>query len=714
MTPKIDGSTRLFGAGPAGRSGVAHRLRGGSPMILKTAHVTKYKCISDSTPFTLDKDVTCLVGKNEAGKTAILEALYKLKPVRDEDATFDVVREYFKPEMLDYEKTHAKNPATAISTTWELEEEDYNALEALIGPAARKIGIVTVCRTFDSKPFVDFALDEAEVVQGLLKASDIENKDRSKYKGAQTVPELLSQLGATPEDQQQRTALIQSVRGRFGNKTANEAAIELIWSRVPRFAFFSQYRRMPGQLSVEDFKQRATTNKLSEQDEVFTSLLEMINMSVDAFMALSTYEHLRARLEAARDTLTRELRNYWPDGKHLKMEFDFGDGLSGDPAPFNKGKVFRARILNERYGASTGFDERSNGFIWFFSFLVWFTQLQRNYKSDLVLLLDEPGMALHGTAQRELLRFIDQRLAKAYQVVYSTHSPFMIDGSNLHRARPVEDLYREPTGDEDPSTNPARGTKVFENWWYADRPTLFPLMGCVAFDLTQTMFISPHNVLVEGVADFMYIEWFRSKLAKEGRLTLDKRWTVTPCGSITKIGAFLNLFAGNHLHCAVVCDYGDGGKGEVRNLNETAVLSAAEVLTADQFAGKPQADLEDLLGDECYAALVNRCYGLTGSNVFAPPTAVDGKATGRIVKAAEDHMRTMPSSIAEFTHPGPADYIMRNGLDVNLPGLDGALDRFQALFERLNQTLEDHLQDTSARRPEVVVRASHPTTARRG
>ena len=563
-------------------------------MILKTAHISKFKCVNNSTPFTLDRDVTCLVGKNEAGKTAILEALHRLKPVQDKDGAFDIVREYFKPEMLEYESRHKDEPGLAVTTTWELEPTDRQALEELIGPVATTVGLVTVSKTWDNKHRVDLGITEAQIVTSLLEASDVGKKDRGKYKAAHSIPELMTQLAARPEEQAQRTAFIQGLQKRFGGKTGLQVAEGWLWDRVPRFALFSQYLRMPGQLSVEDFKTRSTSNQLTDEDRVFSSLLGMLNMSVEAFLALSTYEQLTARLEAARDTLTHELRQHWPDGKNLSMEFKFDDGLPGDPAPYNKGKVFRARILNTRYGASTRFDQRSSGFIWFFSFLVWFTQLRRNYKSDLVLLLDEPGTSLHGTAQRELLRFIEQRLAKDFQVVYSTHSPFMIDGSNLHRARPVEDVYREPHGDEDPNTKPARGTKVFENWWHADRPTLFPLMGCVAFDLTQTMFISPHNVLVEGVADLMYIEWFRTKLANLKRPTLDKRWTITPCGSITKIGAFLNLFAGNHLHCAVICDYGDGGKREVRSLNETAVLSAAEVLTADQFADKPQADLEDV------------------------------------------------------------------------------------------------------------------------
>ena len=54
-------------------------------MKLLSATIENFKCIEDSTEFSLDQ-VTCLVGKNEAGKTALLEALYKLNPVESEMA----------------------------------------------------------------------------------------------------------------------------------------------------------------------------------------------------------------------------------------------------------------------------------------------------------------------------------------------------------------------------------------------------------------------------------------------------------------------------------------------------------------------------------------------------------------------------------------------------------------------------------------------------
>jgi len=198
-------------------------------MILREAHLTYYKCIKDSTPISIDKDVTCLVGKNEAGKTAILEALHKLKPVGDADGKFDVTKEYFRPLVLEYQPRHASNPDVAVQTTWEPEEDDFKVLEALVGPTARKLGPVKVAKRFNDTLQVDFALNEAEVIQDILKSSDLEASEQEKHQTASTVKDLVSQLVATQEDQQKRNALAQAIKKRFGdNKTAREATTELI------------------------------------------------------------------------------------------------------------------------------------------------------------------------------------------------------------------------------------------------------------------------------------------------------------------------------------------------------------------------------------------------------------------------------------------------------------------------------------------------------
>jgi len=62
-------------------------------MKLTKVHVREFKSIRDSNPFEIG-NVTCLVGKNEAGKTAILEALYRLNPIIPEHAKFEVTEDY--------------------------------------------------------------------------------------------------------------------------------------------------------------------------------------------------------------------------------------------------------------------------------------------------------------------------------------------------------------------------------------------------------------------------------------------------------------------------------------------------------------------------------------------------------------------------------------------------------------------------------------------
>lgn len=90
--------------------------------------------------------------------------------------------------------------------------------------------------------------------------------------------------------------------------------------------------------------------------------------------------------------------------------------------------------------------------MWFFSFLVWFSQVKKNYGQNLILLLDEPGLGLHAKAHEDLLRCIREKLGPQAQVIYSAHSPFMIDSDDLASVRTVEDASTE--------TGAVEGTKV--------------------------------------------------------------------------------------------------------------------------------------------------------------------------------------------------------------------------------------------------------------
>ena len=142
-----------------------------------------------------------------------------------------------------------------------------------------------------------------------------------------------------------------------------------------------------------------------------------------------------------------------------------------------------------------------------------------------MLLLDDPGLSLHANAQKDLLRYFEERLAPEYQIIYTTHSPFMIDATKLSRARTVENLYIEAG----PGTVEVDlGTKVGDHELSTNQDTLFPLQAALAYEISQSLISGKPTVLVEGPSELLYFQWFKRKLASLGRTTLDDRWVVTP------------------------------------------------------------------------------------------------------------------------------------------------------------------------------------------
>jgi recombinational DNA repair ATPase RecF len=71
-------------------------------MKLREFIVREFRSVWDSGPIKVDDQTTCLVGKNEAGKTALLTALYRTNPIVPADAAFDEVYDYPKREVEDY------------------------------------------------------------------------------------------------------------------------------------------------------------------------------------------------------------------------------------------------------------------------------------------------------------------------------------------------------------------------------------------------------------------------------------------------------------------------------------------------------------------------------------------------------------------------------------------------------------------------------------
>jgi predicted ATP-dependent endonuclease of OLD family len=116
-------------------------------MLLKRFQVTTFQGVLNSGPIEVDH-ITCLVGKNEAGKTALLKALYRLNPIRTEDAAFSVTDDYPRSEVNDYEDRvdNGEPHAAVIEAVYELEPDEISAVELVFGPSFLKDKQLSITR----------------------------------------------------------------------------------------------------------------------------------------------------------------------------------------------------------------------------------------------------------------------------------------------------------------------------------------------------------------------------------------------------------------------------------------------------------------------------------------------------------------------------------------------------------------------------------------
>ena len=336
----------------------------------------------------------------------------------------------------------SKLPKNVIQTEWKIEESDIEALVSSFGINPLKNESVIVKCSYEHITSWTVHLEEKQLVKNILEHANLSAPESNKIRNAESVEDILVGLKGVEEKSEKQQELLTTLKEQYTRGTASFAVIDLLSERLPHFLYFNEYYILPGQVALLDFEKRRANSQLEHKDQVFEALLSLVGTSIEAIKDISTFERMRASLEAVSNRLSEEIFEYWSQNSNLEVNFSFDNARPDDPIPFNNGYIFRTSIRNTRHKATVSFDDRSSGFVWFFSFLVWFSQVREKYGERLVILLDEPALNLHARAQADLLRYISERLAPHHQVIYTTHSPFMIDPDKLEWTRTVEDVVK--------------------------------------------------------------------------------------------------------------------------------------------------------------------------------------------------------------------------------------------------------------------------------
>ena len=141
-------------------------------MKLKKVRIQNFKSITDTSEFTVE-NITCLVGKNESGKTAILQALSKLDPIAGQASNEALFDELDFPRMSFSDYSDDDRPNDVLTTTWELEAADIAALETILGEGNLLSNTVTASKGYSNKIDWQIQIDYKSIVKQLIDDSNL-------------------------------------------------------------------------------------------------------------------------------------------------------------------------------------------------------------------------------------------------------------------------------------------------------------------------------------------------------------------------------------------------------------------------------------------------------------------------------------------------------------------------------------------------------------
>ena len=594
-------------------------------MRLTHVRVRNYRCIRDTGWFEVEQAKTILVGPNEAGKTAVLEALQQVNrpdgvkgfdPLRDyprklysadiqsqkrDPSEIPVVSARFALKPDDLARLPDGFPATGYICTRHLNNKLTHRLEGgsevavfseEIRKDLRRLATHVDSRAAESQqhdePGLGAALDD--VITGWQVGTTTIDGDRATElrDWLDSAIEFVDENDVTQD--QRHTRLL----GYTRIPEDRDGALTKLNSRLPVFVYYNNYFRVRPNLHLRRFADRVEQELLDDVRYDYGNLCLLKLLGFDARELANfgdapdpgddqeEFERYRSQLDersiklnAASVRLTGEIRSIWnPDRTRAEA----------DTVLIQADGQYLKVVVEDELGVQIEVDQRSAGFQWLVSFFVVFFAEAEDAHSNAILLLDEPGLSLHGLKQREFRQTIS-RLAEGNQTIYTTHSPFLVGPEELDLVRVVE------------MTDRNEGTKVHTSVTARDPAALLPLQEALGYDLAQSLFTQQRNLVLEGLTDFWYFEATAQLLRDADLADLKKNIALLPANAAGKVVYFATILHANNLKVAALLDSDNAGEQAAKQETLIHTLGNRNILrTGDVCAGAvTKPEIEDLL-----------------------------------------------------------------------------------------------------------------------
>jgi AAA ATPase-like protein len=590
-------------------------------MRLKKVLIQNYRSIVDSSEVEIDDGVTVVIGKNEQGKSTFLNAIKAFNTT--EHFTPRDLPNHLRPELDD--RAQAEIP---IVTLWfSLEPRDHQKLATPCHNIAQATGIKAVKHYGNNYTFSiinadgtegpiqqaprDLTIVRAQIMQF---ASDLKtklhahterlatfapNKDTiDQITGALSEAKLTDPADAddlirtfstaikslTGQDQlilddiATATTQLDSLKATIQAEPRTDQTT-VVQDALPSFVLHStKSDSIPNDVTIADFV--ASPDATSKG---MANLCRAAGLSIPKIRELAATNEAPQR-EAYEDhykgTISGGLNEFWTQAAytvHFRIE---KERLS-------------VSISDGTYPQRIPPSDRSEGFQWYLSFYA--TLLNDTVTTNhTILLLDNPGLELHLDGQRDIKRFLEEKIAPASQVLYVTHSPAMIDPFNLRQVRAVELL-------------PNLGTKIrnFINKTATDADLLEPVRAAVGMSLVSSLVLNEWNILIEGAADKPIVEGIFVRHYQEHQRNV----LVNGSLSESKDAFLARFYQRTGLPYAILLDADSGGRDLEKELLTNGIPQDRIVKLTDVFTDqKNDFATEDILSPAFYHQAVREAY----------------------------------------------------------------------------------------------------------
>lgn len=617
--------------------------------------VQDFRSVSDSGWVELDH-VTALIGTNESGKTNLLLPLWKLNPATggEIDPIGDYPRNKYNKIKLETEKP------IFISVRFEVEDSLAQKIAALCGCQMEHVKHVIVERDYAGDYFGSFP--SAHPIRHVAKVSAVTLLDAAtkeiqgatctkaeEAKKAEIVAALnvCSQTLQGMEDSLHRDELekfvkdLPQVDAETGPKRSVigprlsllheqiaellaevskphpddvDEARALVMKHLPHFVYYSNYGNLDSEIYlphvIENLTRKGLGSKETAKARTLKVLFDFVRLSPKEIQELGedevanpngrmTEEEIAESakkrkerdvlLQSAGAELTKRFREWWKQG-----DYRFRFQADGDH--------FRIWVSDDRRPDDIELENRSTGLQWFLSFFLIFLVESMDAHKNSVLLLDEPGLSLHPLAQEDLSRFFEG-LSGSNQLIYTTHSPFLVDADHLERIKAV---YVAADG----TTMVSSDLRAADNK-SSESKSIYPVYAALGLSASRTLLQGCKTIVVEGTSDQYYLSAIKTILIANGELKPAKEIIFMPAWGVKGVKAIISILTGiDEQFPNVVLDSDTAGTEFQANLLKSVYKDAKDrIVMVGSFAPVTgPAEIEDLFPQALLAKLIDRTF----------------------------------------------------------------------------------------------------------